>query len=53
MSVASVLASLDGLPLAQAAARLTAAGVPVFPCVSGGKRPLTEHGFHEASTDPA
>lgn len=27
--------------------------IPVFPCVPGGKRPLTTHGFHDASTDPA
>jgi hypothetical protein len=25
-------------------------GLPVFPC--NGKRPYTEHGFHDASTDP-
>ncbi len=53
MSVASVLASLSGLPLPQAAARFAAAGVPVFPCVPGEKRPLTRHGFHEASVDLA
>ncbi len=53
MSVAGVLASLSGLPLPQAAARLTAAGVPVFPCVPGEKRPLTRHGFQEASADLA
>ena len=27
-------------------------GYPVFPCHPGGKAPLTEHGFHDASTDP-
>ncbi|MDQ4113833.1 MAG: bifunctional DNA primase/polymerase [Actinomycetota bacterium] len=53
MSVASVFAALNGLPLPQAAARLATAGVPVFPCVPGEKRPLTPHGFHEATTDPA
>lgn len=38
----------------EAAARLLAsAGVPVFPCVPLEKRPLTEHGFHDASTDPS
>ncbi len=25
----------------------------MFPCVPGGKRPLVEHGFHDATTDPA
>lgn len=27
--------------------------VPVFPCESASKQPLTEHGFHDASADPA
>ncbi|MBW1640029.1 DNA primase [Microbacterium resistens] len=53
MSVASVLASLSVLPLPQAAMRLAEAGVPVIPCVPGEKRPLTRHGFHEASVDLA
>jgi Bifunctional DNA primase/polymerase, N-terminal len=26
-------------------------GIPVFPCQPHGKRPLTEHGFKDASTD--
>lgn len=39
--------------LPDAAATYAAAGVPVFPCVPGGKRPLTEHGFHDATTDLA
>ena len=26
-------------------------GVPVFPCIPGGKAPLTRNGFHDASTD--
>jgi hypothetical protein len=51
MRVADVFASLDGLPPSEAAARLASAGAPVFPCVPGGKRPLVEHGFHEATTD--
>ncbi|HHU11309.1 MAG TPA: bifunctional DNA primase/polymerase [Intrasporangiaceae bacterium] len=38
--------------LAAAAAHLACAGVPVFPCVPGGKRPLTVHGFQDASIDP-
>lgn len=28
------------------------AGTPVFPCVVGGKTPLTTNGFHDATTDP-
>lgn len=27
-------------------------GLPVFPCNSANKRPLTEHGFEDASVDP-
>lgn len=27
-------------------------GVAVFPCAPGGKRPATEHGFKDATTDP-
>ncbi len=38
--------------LAAAARSLAAAGVPVFPCESGGKRPLTRRGFLDATTDP-
>ena len=34
-----------------AAATLAHAGIPVFPCVPGGKQPLTTRGFHDASTD--
>lgn len=35
-----------------AADNLIRYGVPVFPCIPGGKRPLTTHGFRDASTDP-
>ena len=38
--------------LGQRALRYAASGVPVFPCVPGGKVPLTERGFHDATTDP-
>ena len=51
MGAAEVFASVDGPPLPQAAARFAAAGVPVFPCVPGGKRPRVEHGFREATAD--
>jgi hypothetical protein len=40
-----------GWPLPVAASVLAAAGVPVFPCLPFGKRPLTRHGFLDASTD--
>ncbi len=51
MGAAELFAGVAGLPLPEAAARFAASGVPVFPCVPGGKRPLVEHGFHDASTD--
>lgn len=51
MDPAELFAAVAGRPLPQVAARFAAAGVPVFPCVPGGKRPLVEHGFHEATTD--
>lgn len=51
MGATEVFASVVSLPLPQAATQLAEAGAPVFPCVPGGKRPLTEHGFHEATTD--
>jgi hypothetical protein len=36
-----------------AALAYAGAGLPVFPAVSGGKAPLTPHGFRDATTDPA
>lgn len=39
--------------LHQEALRLAGLGIPVFPCVPLTKTPATEHGFHDASTDPA
>lgn len=52
MDPARLFTDVASLPLPQAAARLAASGVPVFPCVPGGKSPLTHEGFHEATTDP-
>ena len=44
------LAAARDLP--SAANDLVGHGVPVFPCAPGGKRPLTAHGFLEATTEP-
>ena len=52
--VLAALIRVDRSPsLAVAARSLAAAGVPVFPCVVEGKRPLTRRGFLDASSDPA
>ena len=51
--VLAALIRVDRSPsLAVAARSLAAAGVPVFPCVVEGKRPLTRRGFLGASSDP-
>lgn len=48
---ATVLTQASAGSLPAAARDLAAAGVPIFPCVPGGKRPLTARGFHDATTD--
>lgn len=51
--VLAALIRVDRSPsLALAARSLAAAGVPVFPCIVEGKRPLTRRGFLDASSDP-
>ncbi len=51
--VLAALIRVDRSPsLALAARSLAAAGVPVFPCLVEGKRPLTRRGFLDASSDP-
>jgi hypothetical protein len=52
MDTAELFSAIEGRPLAYAARLFADKDVPVFPCVPGGKRPLVEHGFHEATTDP-
>ena len=48
------MSRVAGAPtLADAARRYASAGIPVFPCVPGGKQPLTPNGFHDASTSRA
>lgn len=51
MGAIDVFAEVGRMPLPEAAARFAAAGVPVFPCVPGEKRPLVRRGFHDATTD--
>lgn len=53
MDITRLLASVTGLDPAAAARQYAEAGIPVFPCTAGGKRPLTTHGFHDASTNPS
>lgn len=40
-------------PRLQAALAFAAVGIPVFPCLPDSKEPATEHGFQDATTDPA
>lgn len=51
MDIGDLLIAVAGCSLADAADRFAQAGIPVFPCVRGEKRPLTEHGFHEATVN--
>ncbi|SJM64239.1 bifunctional DNA primase/polymerase [Agrococcus casei] len=53
MGAVDLFSEVGRMPLPQAAARFAAAGVPVFPCVPGEKRPLVRRGFHDAATDLA
>lgn len=54
IDVLAALIRVDRAPsLALAARTLASAGVPVFPCQAGGKRPLTRRGFIDASSDAA
>lgn len=49
-TVFDALARVQQLRLPDAARALATAGVPVFPCVPGEKRPLTRRGFHDATS---
>lgn len=51
MGAVELFSAVGGMPLSEAAARFAAAGVPVFPCVPGEKRPLVRRGFHDATAD--
>lgn len=52
MGAVDLLSEVGGMPLSEAAARFAAAGVPVFPCAPGEKRPLVRRGFHDATANP-
>lgn len=52
-SFAAVLAAVAGMTLAEAAAAYASTGLAVFPAVPDAKRPMTRHGFRDASSDPA
>ena len=51
MGIAEVLMATSRLEPRDAALAFAQAGTPVFPCAIGGKRPLTQAGFHDASCD--
>lgn len=50
MTISDILFATAHLSLPEAALEFAQAGVPVFPCVPFGKRPLTPNGFHAATT---
>ena len=49
-SVSTMQRVADEPTLAAAAIRYANLGIPVFPCVPGGKQPLTPNGFHDATS---
>src|SRR6478609_2526601 len=49
-SVSTMRRVADEPTLAAAALRYANLGIPVFPCVPGGKQPLTPNGFHDATS---
>jgi hypothetical protein len=53
VSIADVLLTVARLSTRDAAEKFSAAGLPVFPCEPGGKRPLTHAGYLDASQDSA
>ncbi|WP_314507490.1 bifunctional DNA primase/polymerase [uncultured Microbacterium sp.] len=51
MSIADVLMTVARLGTCEAAYEFAAAGLPIFPCEAGGKRPLTRAGYLDATRD--
>ncbi len=50
MIIGELLQMAGGMSRREAAITLARADIPVFPCVPGGKRPLTSSGFRDATT---
>lgn len=50
-AIGPLIRATQRLALPSAAAAWANAGHPVFPCVPGGKEPLTRHGFRDATAD--
>ncbi|MET0828377.1 MAG: bifunctional DNA primase/polymerase, partial [Microbacterium sp.] len=51
MNIAEALLSTSRLTTRDAAIVFAQAGIPIFPCATHGKRPLTQAGFLEATSD--
>ncbi len=51
MDVAQLLTRTLRTRADDAALQFADAGIPVFPCAPGEKRPLTRHGFHDATAN--
>lgn len=50
----TTMGHIAGTPaLAEAALRYADLGIPIFPCIPGGKQPLTANGFHDATSSVA
>lgn len=49
-SVSTMQRAAEEPTLAAAALRYANLGIAVFPCIPGGKRPLTPNGFHDATS---
>lgn len=53
MEIVSIFRNGGGMPLADAALLYAGAGLPVFACAPGAKRPATSNGLTDATTDSA
>jgi hypothetical protein len=51
MGIANVLLDTTQVSTRDAAFAFAQAGIPIFPCAAGGKRPLTPAGFRDATSD--